>query len=297
MIEGTTPLWPFITRFLEVSTILLLAAMGELLTQRSGVINVGIEGLMLAGGASAFLTAQLYGPLAGFVVGTFVGTLLGLFHSFLSVSMRVNQIISGMGVWLFAVGFVTYWADRYTGPLRYSIPRINGLSPALFIALGSLIVIWYVLSYTHFGLKIRSVGENPAAAEASGVNVEKIRYLCTTIGGSLGGFAGAVLLLSYLGAWSHLPTKGLGWLAFGLVMFSLWRPGILLAGALSFGFVWQFGISPETIYPGFPAPLPVNRMMPFLLTIIILTIISTERFRRRWALLKPEALGQPYIKE
>ncbi|MDW8084152.1 MAG: ABC transporter permease [Candidatus Caldarchaeum sp.] len=297
MIEIAPPLWPFVTRFLEVSTILVLAAIGELLTQRSGVINVGIEGLMLFGAATAFLTAQSFGPLAGFVAGTAVGALLGLFHSTLSVSLRVNQIISGMGVWLFAMGFVTYWADRYTGPLRASVPRIAGLTPAFFIAMAILIIVWFILARTHFGLKIRSVGENPVAAEVSGVNVVRIRYICTTIGGALGGFSGAVLILSYLGAWSHLPTKGLGWLAFGLVMFSLWRPGILLLGAVTFGFVWQFAISPETIFPGFPAPLPVNRMLPFLMTIIILTIISTERFRKRWALMKPEALGQPYIKE
>ena len=297
MIEISPTLWPFTTRFLEVATILLLAAVGELLTQRSGVINVGIEGLMLFGAATSFLTSQAFGPLWGFVAGTAIGAFLGLFHAVLSVSLRVNQIISGMGVWLFAMGFVTYWADRYTGPLKETIPRIAGLTPAFFIALALVLVIWFVLSRTHFGLKIRSVGENPAAAEVSGVNVTRIRYLCTTVGGALGGFAGAVFMLSYLGAWSHLPTKGLGWLAFGLVMFSLWRPGILLAGALAFGFVWQFAISPESIFPGFPAPLPISRMLPFLMTIIILTIISTERFRRKWALMKPEALGQPYIKE
>ncbi|MEN3048062.1 MAG: ABC transporter permease [Candidatus Caldarchaeales archaeon] len=297
MIELPPAIWPFTTRVLEVSTILLLAAAGELLVQRSGVINVGIEGLMLFGAATSFMTAQLFGPLPGFIAGSLVGTLLGLFHAVMSVSLRVNQIISGMGVWLFAMGFVTYWADRYTGPLRTSVPRIAGLTPALFIALAVVFVIWFVLNKTHYGLKIRSVGENPAAAEVSGVNVSRIRYVCTIIGGTLGSFAGSVLLLSYLGAWSHLPTKGLGWLSFGLVMFSLWRPGILLAGALAFGFVWQFAISPESIVPGFPVPLPVSRMLPFLVTVVILTIISTERFRRKWALLKPEALGQPYIKE
>jgi len=297
LIEAFQSLWPFTTRFLEVSTILLLAAMGELLTQRSGVINVGIEGLMLFGAATSFLTAQTFDAFAGFLAGTVVGAVFGLFHSILSVSLKVNQIVSGMGVWLFAMGFVTYWADRYTGPLRVSIPKIAGLTPAVFVALVILVALWFVLNRTHFGLKTRAVGENPAAAEVSGVNVVRIRYICTTVGAALCGFSGSVLLLSYLGAWSHLPTKGLGWLAFGLVMFSLWRPGILLAGSLAFGFVWQFAISPHTIFPGFPAPLPVNRMLPFLMTIVVLTIISTESFRKRWALMKPEALGQPYIKE
>ncbi|MEM0079804.1 MAG: ABC transporter permease [Nitrososphaerota archaeon] len=292
-------MWPFIVRSLEVATILLLAAIGELLNQRSGVLNVGIEGLMLLGAASGFITAMFLGVIPGYIVGMCLGALFGLLHAFFSISLRVNQVVSGMGIWLFAMGFVTYWADRYSGPLPPGVVsiRIYGLSPIFFLAVAVVLIIWFILSKTHLGLKIRSTGENPFAAEVSGVRVIRIRYLCTIIGGALGGLAGAFLSLTYLGTWSHLPTKGLGWIALALVMFSLWRPLILLGGALLFGFVWQFAISPETIYAGIPAPLPVLRMLPFIITIILLVIISSERCRRRWWLVKPEALGVPYIKE
>lgn len=292
-------MWPFIARSLEIATILLLAAVGELLNQRSGVINVGIEGLMLLGSAAGFIVALNWGLLPAFIAGTLIGGLFGLIHSILSTSLKVNQVVSGMGVWLFAMGFVTYWADRYSGPLPRGIvsPRIYDLSPMFFIAVGIVVVVWFILSRTHIGLKIKSVGENPLAAEVSGVHVTRIRHMCTVIGGMLAGLAGAFLSTTYLAGWSHLPTKGLGWIAFALVMFSLWRPWILLSGSLIFGFVWQFAISPETIYAGIPAPLPILRMLPFIATILVLTVISTERFRKRWALSKPESLGEPYIKE
>lgn len=292
-------MWPFIARSLEIATILLLAAVGELLNQRSGVINVGIEGLMLLGSAAGFIVALNWGLLPAFIAGILIGGLFGLIHSILSTSLKVNQVVSGMGIWLFAMGFVTYWADRYSGPLPRGIvsPRIYDLSPMFFIAVAIVVVIWFILSRTHIGLKIKSVGENPLAAEVSGVHVTRIRHMCTVIGGMLAGLAGAFLSTTYLAGWSHLPTKGLGWIAFALVMFSLWRPWILLSGSLIFGFVWQFAISPETIYAGIPAPLPILRMLPFIATILVLTVISTERFRKRWALSKPESLGEPYIKE
>jgi simple sugar transport system permease protein len=292
-------IWPFIARSLEIATILILAGIGELLTERSGVINVGIEGLMLLGAASGFLATISWGLIPAFIVGTIFGGLFGLLHAILSVSMKVNQVVSGMGIWLFAMGFVTYWTDRYSGPLPRGIlsPRMYELSPVFFIAIAIVAIIWFTLSRTHLGLKIKSVGENPFAAEVSGIHVVRTRYLCTIIGGMLSGLAGAFLSTTYLAGWSHLPTKGLGWIAFALVMFSLWRPAILLAGALIFGFVWQFAISPETIYAGIPAPLPILRMLPFIATIAVLVVISTERFRRKWALAKPESLGEPYIKE
>ncbi|MBS7612595.1 ABC transporter permease, partial [Candidatus Bathyarchaeota archaeon] len=235
-------MWPFVVRALDVATILLLAAIGELLNERAGVLNVGIEGLMLLGAAFGFLTAIIWGLIPGYIIGIAVGALFGLLHAVLSITLRVNQVVSGMGIWLFAMGLVTYGVDRYSGPLPAWITsiRIYGLSPIFFISIIVVFIIWFILTKTHLGLKIRSAGENPFAAEVSGVKVIRIRYLCTVTGGALSGLAGAFLSLTYLGVWSHLPTKGLGWIAFALVMFSLWRPLILLGGSLLFGFIWQF---------------------------------------------------------
>jgi ABC-type uncharacterized transport system permease subunit len=292
-------MWPFIARCLEVATIFLLAGIGELLDQRSGILNVGVEGLMLFGAASGFITALRTGSLlAGFVVGAALGSVFGFLHGFFSITLKVDQVVSAMGIWIFAMGFVTFWMDKYSGPLKISSPRIGGLlSPMFFFAVALVLVVWFMLSKTHIGLKIRSVGEDPLVAEATGINVVKIRYLCVIIGGLLGGLAGAFMCITYLGLWSHIPTQGMGWIALALVLFSMWRPPILLVGALIFGVIWQFGIAPETLIPGFGLPLGVCRMFPFIATIVVLVVISTPRFRRKWGLAKPAALGQPYIKE
>lgn len=294
-------MWSFIARSLEISTIFLLAAIGELLDQRAGVLNIGVEGLMLFGAASGFVTALWTGSLLlGFVVGTALGGIFGLLHGFFSITLKADQVVSGMGIVVFAVGFTTYWADRYSGPLpaELSSPRIGGfLSPMFFLAVALVFIIWFVLSKTHLGLKIKSVGEDPSVAEATGINVVRIRYLCVIVGGLLGGLAGAFLSLAYFGIWGHLLTGGMGWIALALVPFSLWRPTMLLAGALIFGIVWQFSISPEAIAPGLGIPLGIIRMSPFIATIIVLTVISLPRIRRKWGLMKPAALGKPYIKE
>lgn len=295
-------MWPFVARCLEVAAILLFAAVGELWDQRSGVLNVGIEGLMLLGAASGFVTAIHSGNLMlGFMVGTIVGGIFGFLHGLFSITLKVNQVISGMGIWIFAMGFVTWWVDRYSGPLppELSSPRIGGLlSPLFFLAIAFVFIVWFILFKTHLGLKIRSVGEDPSVAEATGINVVRTRYLSVTVGGLLGGLAGAFLVLTYMGIWGHIPTSGLGWIALALVFFSMWRPLILLGGALLFGVIWQFGISPEVIFPGgLGIPLGVYRMLPFIATIVILIVISTPKFRRKLGLAKPAALGLPYVKE
>lgn len=295
-------MWPFVARCLEVAAILLFAAVGELWSQRSGVLNVGIEGLMLLGAASGFVTAIHSGNLMlGFIVGTIVGGIFGFLHGLFSITLKVDQVISGMGIWIFAMGFVTWWVDRYSGPLpsELSSPRIGGLlSPLFFLAIAFVFIVWFILFKTHLGLKIRSVGEDPSVAEATGINVVRTRYLSVTVGGLLGGLAGAFLVLTYMGIWGHIPTSGLGWIALALVFFSMWRPLILLGGALLFGVIWQFGISPEVIFPGgLGIPLGVYRMLPFIVTVIILVVISTPKFRRKLGLAKPAALGLPYVKE
>jgi len=292
-------MWPFIARCLEVATILLFAGTGELLDQRSGVLNVGIEGLMLFGAASGYLTALHTGSLLyGLIVGTAVGGVFGFLHGLFSIALKVDQVVSAMGIWIFAMGFVTFWADRFSGPLGIPSPRVEGLlSPMFFFAIALVFILWFILSKTHLGLKIRSVGEDPSVVEATGINVVRIRYLCVVVGGLLGGLAGAFMSLTYLGLWAHLPTQGMGWIALALVLFSMWKPLILLAGSLIFGVIWQFGIAPETLLPGFALPLGVCRIFPFIATIVVLIAISIPKFRRKWGLAKPAALGLPYIKE
>ncbi|HEV8353468.1 MAG TPA: ABC transporter permease [bacterium] len=290
-------MWDLLARSLEASTIFLFAALGELVDQRSGVLNVGLEGLMLFGGTAAFITAQTTGsyPL-GFLAGLAVGGLLGLAHAFFSITMRGDQVVSGMGIWILSFGLTTYIGSAYTGPLGLErIQPIFGLSPFVLVSFVLVAATWFVLFRTSVGLAIRSAGENPAAAEASGIPVTTVRYLCVIFGGVMAGLAGATYSLSYNPVWTYNFLMGWGFISLALVFFSMWNPWILLAGATMFGIMWQLSLSPELVLPGVLSRY-VWRMVPFAVTIPILVVISTSWFRTRWGLAKPEALGRPYVK-
>lgn len=290
-------MWDLLARSLEASTIFLFAALGELINQRAGVLNVGLEGLMLFGGTAAFVTAQTTGsyPL-GFLAGLAVGGFLGLAHGFFSITLRGDQVVSGMGLWILSFGLTTYLGSPYTGPLGLGrIPSVLGLSPFFLLGIVLVAMTWILLFRTSLGLAIRSAGENPAAAEASGIAVGALRYLCVTFGGILAGLSGAAYSLSYNPVWTYNFLLGWGFVSLALVFFSMWNPWILLAGASLFGIMWQLSLSPELVLPGVLSRY-VWRTVPFAITIPILVIISTSWFRTRWGLAKPEALGRPYAK-
>jgi ABC-type uncharacterized transport system permease subunit len=196
-------MWEFIARSLEASTIFTFAALGELIDQRSGILNVGIEGVMLFGATLGFIAAQSTGSYwLGFLVGIAIGGLLGLLHGFFSITLGVDQVISGMGIWILGFGLTTYIGNSYTGPLGMPrIPTILGLSPFFYLGIALVVVTWFVLSKTSLGLRIRSVGENPSVAEVSGIDVAKTRYLCVTVTGMLMGLAGAIYSLDYNPVW------------------------------------------------------------------------------------------------
>ncbi len=284
-----------LVRSLEASTVFLLAALGELVNQRSGVLNVGVEGLMLFGGTAAFLVAQSSASYAlGLAAGVAVGALLGGLHGLFSIRLRGDQVISGMGLWVLSFGLTTYLGSPHTGPLGLPrFPTLAGLSPFVYAGALLVVAVWFVLSRTSVGLAIRSVGENPAAAAASGVNVPAVRYLCVVFGGTLAGLAGAAYTLSYNPVWNYNFLMGWGFVSLALVFFSMWNPWILLAGSVLFGAMWQLSLSPEYVLPGVLSRY-VWRTVPFLVTVVTLTVISTPWFRTRWGLAKPQALGVPY---
>ena len=198
-------MWVFIVRCLDASMIFTFAGLGELINQRSGVINVGIEGIMLFGGTLGFLVAQSTGNyLLGFLAAIAVGGLLGLLHGFVSISLGVDQIVSGMGIWILGFGLTTYIGSPHAGPLGLErIPSFLGISPFFFLGFVLVVLTWFVLSKTNLGLKVRSVGENPVVAEVSGISVYKTRYLCVILGGMLMGFAGGIYSLDYNPVWSY----------------------------------------------------------------------------------------------
>jgi ABC-type uncharacterized transport system permease subunit len=291
-------MWEFIARSLEASTVFTFAGLGELINQRSGVLNVGIEGVMLFGATLGFIAAQsTESYVLGFLMAIVIGALLGLLHGFFSITLASDQVVVGMGIWILGFGLTTYIGNPYTGPLGMDrIPTLLGLSPFFYIGVSLVVVAWFVLSKTSLGLSIRSVGENPSVAEVSGISVTKTRYLCVTVGGMLGGLAGAVYSLFYNPVWNYNFLMGWGFIALALVFFSMWNPLILLGGSLLFGFLWQLSLNPQLVLPGLLSRY-VWRMVPFVITILVLVLISTKWFRMRWGATKPEALATPYSKE
>ncbi|MDH7486127.1 MAG: ABC transporter permease [Anaerolineae bacterium] len=290
-------MWEFFARSLEASAIFTFAGLGELINQRSGILNVGIEGVMLFGATLGFMAAQSTNSyLLGFLVGIIVGGLLGLLHGFFSITLGADQVVVGMGIWILGFGLTTYIGNPYTGPLGMErIATIGGLSPFFYLGIVLVVVVWFVLFKTSLGLNIRSVGEDPSVAEVSGINVVKIRYLCVIIGGMFAGLAGAIYALFYNPVWNYNFLMGWGFIALALVFFSMWNPAILLGGSLLFGTLWQLSLNPQLVLPGIMSRY-IWRTVPFVITIVVLLLISTKWFRLRWGAAKPEALGTPYTK-
>ena len=255
---------------------------------------------MLVGALGSFVVADATGnPWLGFIAGIAAGGIFGLLHGFLSITLKADQVVSGMGIWIFALGLTTYIGNPLSGPLN-DAGKMNGiaggLTPMFFIGLLIVFAVWFILFKTRLGLEIRSIGEDPYVAEASGLNVEKIRYLCVIAGGALGGLSGAYLILVYNPIWSPNPTMGRGWIALAIVFFSMGKPKILILGAFLLGFLWHFALSSTEIIPWLPAlSYHFYRMIPFAATIIILMIISSKRISRKLGAARPAALGKPYI--
>jgi len=291
-------MWEFWNRSLDASTIFTLAALGELFGQRAGVLNVGIEGVMLFGATLGFIAAKMTGSyLIGLLVALLVGALLGLMHGFFTITLGGDQVVSGMGIWVVAFGLTTYIGSPFTGPLGLDrIPRLGGITPFFYLSVFMVLVIWFVLTRTALGLSIRSVGENPSVAEVSGLSVTRTRYFCVVVAGMLMGLAGAVYALDYNPVWNYNFLMGWGFIALALVFFSLWNPWILLGGSLLFGALWQLSLNPQLVLPGIMSRY-LWRTVPFVVTLLVLLLMSTAWFRARWGAARPEALGEPYFKE
>lgn len=291
-------MWEFFARSLNASTIFTIAALGELIGQRSGILNVGIEGVMLFGATLGFIVAKTTGSyFLGFLAAIAIGGLIALLYGFFTITLGGNQVVNGMGIWILGFGLTAYIGYPYTGPLGMDrITDFFGLSPFFFVGVVLIIVTWWVFSKTSLGLKMRSVGENPSVAEVSGINVNRTRYLSVITSGMLMGLAGAIYSLNYNPVWSINFLMGWGFLALALVFFSMWNSFILLGGSILFGTLWQLSLNPELVIPDVLSRY-IWRTVPFAMTIIVLVLMSTKWFSSRWGAAKPEALGLPYEKE
>lgn len=288
-----------------------LAALGELLAERSGVLNLGLEGMMLVGAVVAFLVGDGTGNLwLALVLGMVAAGGLALVHAFLCVTLRANQIVSGLSLVIFGSGLATFIGKPIEGqPLatdlravRFgSLADIPVLGPVLFeqdpvvyatVALAAAIAFY--LDRTRPGLGLRAVGESPATADSTGLDVVRIRYVHVVVGGALAGAGGAYLVLAQVPSWSQDgTTSGLGWIALALVVFASWNPWRVLFGALLFGLARRTNFFLQDA--GVDVPAELLSMLPYLLTVVVLVIWGSRDLRRRVG--APAALGVAFVRD
>lgn len=291
---------------IRLATPYLFAGIGETFGQLSGVLNLGVEGIMLLAAFAAFyVTIQTGSLFLGLLAAMLVGALLGLLMAFISVTLKAEQGISGIGLYVFGLGM----SDLLFNSTLKTIQTINGIPPLYIPGLSDLPVLgstlfsqniltylafalvpiaWFIINKTTLGMQIVAVGQNPAAADALGINVARIRYLTVTIGGVLSGLAGASLSIALLNVFQQNLTSGIGFIAVALVYFGAWRPVGVMLGSLLFSMVNSLQLWVQTL--GIQIPSDVAVMMPYVLTILALAL-ATKR-----AINKPAALTKPFTR-
>jgi ABC-type uncharacterized transport system permease subunit len=302
-------------------TILLFAAIGEIFAERSGVLNLGVEGMMLMGAVAGFSMAAATGnPWIGLIMAMLAGGALSLLHAVVAIHLRADQVISGLALTFLGTGLARVLGDGLSGEAVTTLPRITVpllaevpfLGAVLFreqsvlTYLGLLLVplTWYWIDRTRPGLHLRAVGERPAAADAQGINVTRVRYVYVFVGGLLAGLAGATITLAISPGWFGDQTVGgRGWIAVGLVIFAQWSPIRAVIGAYLFGAIFRFIIDIQGVPTllGIENPFQAGRsatffleMLPYLFVIVVVIIGSREALRRRVG--APAALGIPYVR-
>ncbi len=291
-------------------TPLLFAALGELISEKAGVMNLGVEGMMLMGAVTGFaVDVYTHSQWAGILAAMIAGGIVAIIHAFLTISLRANQVVSGLALTIFGTGLSAYLGKPLIGlpaPATFKTVPIPGLSeipwvgPILFshdllvyLSFVLVAVIWFVLYKTKTGLILRAVGENPGAVDAAGINVFKVRYIAVILGGMMAGAAGAYLSLAYAPSWLENMTAGKGWIALSLVIFAMWNPLRALLGAYLFGIIDALGFQMQSF--GVTVPSYFLKMLPYLFTFLVLIIMTRETKNRRVA--TPDALGNPYSRE
>ena len=272
-------------RALSFSTPLLLASLGAIINERAGVVNLGVEGMMALGALAAFGMAYETGHLAAAVaLAMAVGAAASLLHGLVTLSLRANAYVSGLALAMLGLGVAGLLGRRYEGvPLLDQAPEAPFTVAALVLAC----VLWAFLHATRPGLVLRSVGENPAAADALGVRVAVVRYLAVAFGGAMAGLAGAFLSLAYRPSWTDGMTVGLGWIAIALVIFAGWSPLRAVPGAIFFGLLYYLQFRLQGVVA---VPTELFAAMPYLLVVGVLAVAGLRRSQGA----APAALGRPY---
>ena len=302
-------------------TPLLFAALGELLAERSGVLNLGVEGMMLVGAVMGFWAVQRLDAAGGvslagaLAVAALAGAAMALIHAFLVITLRANQIVSGLALTIFAgaAGLSSYLGndlDLAGSPADHAFSGLDVLglgglpvlgpivfdqSALVYLSWALVVAIAVYLARTRPGLNLRAVGESPASADAMGIDVTAYRYFHTLVGGALAGIGGACFSLQITPQWVGGLTGGAGWIAVALVIFAFWRPDLCLVGAYLFG---AFSALPSTLQArGWLTSIPseVFSSLPYVMTVVVLVAVASGAAKRR--LGAPAALGIPYVRE
>lgn len=304
-----TALISLLAAAITAGTPLLLAAQGELLTERAGILNLGVEGMMLVGAVAGFIVVQLTGsPWIGLGAAMVAGGILALIHGYLSIQLKANQVVSGLALTIFGAGLSGFLGKSYIGVpavAKFSPVALGFLSeipffgpilfkqdPLVYIAFLLCPVLWFLIYRTRPGLVLRVLGENPATADALGVKVESLRYLYTILGGMLAGAGGAYLSLAFSPSWLENMTAGRGWIALALVIFGLWNPLRVMVGAYLFGLVDSLGFFLQL--QGVQMSVFILSMLPYAATLIVLVMVQKMQGGRLGA---PAKLGVPYDRE
>ena len=303
-------------------TVLLFAALGEVLAERSGVLNLGVEGMMLIGAMTAFsVTIKTGNPWIGVLAAMFVAGLLSQIHAFIVITLQADQVVSGLALTFLGTGISLVLGEglskagtvslmpNFSIPLLSQIPILGPIfftNQSVLVYIGYLLtpLAWYYINRTRGGLHLRAIGEYPSAADALGINVFRMRYLYVFVGGLLAGLGGATISLAVSPGWfSELTTGGQGWIAVGLVIFAQWDPIRAAVGSYAFGALRRLilDIQGPTLLLGMKNPFYYDpylgfflQMLPYAFTVIVLVIGSREAIRKR--LGAPAALGNPYIR-
>lgn len=280
-----------VASLMVAATPLLLAAIGELVVEKAGVLNLGVEGMMIIGAICGFAIAvETTSPALGLIAAMVGGAVLSLLFAFLTQVALANQVASGLALTLFGLGLSALLGQSYVGikppamakldiPVLSDLPIVGPIlfshDPVLYIGIAIIAATWAVLKFTRAGLILRAVGENHEAAHALGYNVVRVRILAILFGGACAGLGGAYISLIRVPQWTEGMTAGVGWIALALVVFASWKPWRVLLGAYLFGGLTVLQLNLQAA--GIPIPVEYLAMSPYLITILVLVIMSADK--------------------
>lgn len=307
---------------IATGTVLLFATLGEIFAERSGIMNLGLEGMMLIGAMSAFsITISTGNGLLGIIAAMLAAGALSMLHGVVTIHFQADQVVSGLALTFLGVGLALVFGEglskagtisllpRLTVPILSPVPILGPIfftNQSVLAYVGYMLVpfSWFFINRTRPGMHLRAVGENPSAADAMGINVYRQRYIYVLVGGLMAGLSGATISLAVSPGWfSELTTGGLGWIAVGLVIFAAWNPWRAAFGAYAFGALRRtiLDIQGPQLLLGIRNPFFFNpyygfflQMLPFVFVIVVLIIASREALRKRIG--APAALGLPYVR-